>query len=622
MPICGVGKIPRAEKNSRAGILAAAQAMCGQEHLTVNYMDGAGFGFGIAPGTGAVSVARYGAMVACCDLDLWNMSQIAEKAEIADSDPALVIAALFEKYGEACLRELRGGFAIAIWDTRTSSLLLAIDQMGIRPLLYAVGTEHICFASQARGIFATGLIAKHINYDAIPAFLNFTMIPAPQTAFRDVRKLEPGTMVHWRRGVLQERRYWDAAYPEDAHGSTSHLAKRLLEKMSRSVLAASEGVEAERLGCFLSGGTDSSSVVGLLTQGTGQAVSTFSIGFQEERFNELEYAHIAARHFGTRHHEARIDAKTAFQSLDRIVDAYDEPFGNSSVIPTYHCVRLAREAGISTLLAGDGGDELFGGNERYRTDQIFQLYFRLPKILRSALEPALFATPNLVPQVARAKRYVAACHRGNPERYCAWNLLCRYRREEILDSQVPLEDPIAVVRRHYAAAPATSELNRLLYVDLKMTLADNDLPKVTHAADLLNVRVRFPYLDPSLVEFSGTLPADLKLRRLTKRYLFKKATAHLLPQEILSKKKHGFGLPIGMWLKSDPQFHLFAKDVLLDPCTYQRGYFRRSFIEWLFQQMDADQGVYFGDILWLFLILELWHRRHIEAKQELVLPLR
>jgi asparagine synthase (glutamine-hydrolysing) len=405
-------------------------------------------------------------------------------------------------------------------------------------------------------------------------------------------------------------------YAEDAKERPGALAIRLLDHMKASVDAAANGLDPARLGCFLSGGTDSSSVVGLLAQHAQGPVNTFSIGFAEEPFNELHYADIAVKHFGTRHHQAKISAATAFETVDPVVDAYDEPFGNASIIPTYHCLRLAREAGVTTMLAGDGGDELFGGNERYRTDQIYQMYFRLPRAARKALEPVLLGMPDFAPQVARAKRYVAACKRGNPDRYCAWLLPCRYSPGEVFGPAVSSangHDVLAVMRRHFASANARSELNRLLYVDMKMTLADNDLPKVTRAAEMLGIDVRFPYLDRELAEFTGSLPSDLKVRRLEKRFLFKKATANLLPREILEKKKHGFGLPVGLWLKTDPRFHALAREVLLDSRTYQRGYFQRSFVERLFKQLEDDDTVYFGDSLWLFLMLELWHRKHVEG---------
>jgi asparagine synthase (glutamine-hydrolysing) len=574
------------------------------------------FAVGITSAIDPMVIGVRGPITVCCDADLWNAADLLAKADVPEPNIALAIAALYERMGEGILHELRGAFSLAVWDSRDSRLLIAVDPMGIRPLVYSANSEQICFASQPRGIFATGRFGREVDYQAISSYLTFTVVPAPQTAFRNVHKMEPGTLLHWSRGILSRRRYWDIVYPEDARESTDTLATRLLDRMKASVAASAHGIDVGRLGSFLSGGTDSSSVVGLLTQLTAAPVNTFSIGFEEEAFNELRYAHIAVKHFGARHHEAKISAALAFETVNQVVDAYDEPFGNASIIPTYHCLRLAREAGMTTMLAGDGGDELFGGNERYRTDQLYQIYLRLPDLARKTFEPLLFRMPDFLPQVARAKRYVNACNQGNPERYCAWLLPCRYRPEDLLGpavSQANGSDVLAVIRRHFVNAQASSDLNRLLYVDVKMTLGDNDLPKVTRAAEMLGIRVRFPYLDTDLAEFTGSLPANLKVRGLEKRYLFKKATAKLLPREILAKKKHGFGLPVGFWLKTDPRFRSLARDVLLDSRTYQRGYFRRPFVERLFDQLEADDGVYFGDSLWLFLMLELWHRKHVEV---------
>jgi asparagine synthase (glutamine-hydrolysing) len=615
MAICGIAHIePAAIAGSDLARGLDALAMGPQ--WTRDQFQSPGVAFGATAAAETTSIGTQGPISVCCDADLWNAAELSARAGIAPSNVALAIAVLYEQLGEKMLDELRGAFALAIWDARRSRLSIAVDPMGIRPLVYSASRDRICFASQPRGIFATGYASRQVNYRAIGSYLTYTVVPAPETAFRDVHKVEPGSLLRWSRETLGQRRYWDMSYPEDAHEGTDTLAVRLLEHMRASVDASAQELDPARLGCFLSGGTDSSSVVGLLAQHIPEPVNTFSIGFEEEPFNELHYADIAVKHFGTRHHQAKIGATAAFETVGRVVDAYDEPFGNASIIPTYHCLRLAREAGVTTMLAGDGGDELFGGNERYRTDQIYQMYFRLPHVARKALEPLLLGMPDFTAQVARAKRYVIACNRGNPERYCAWLLPCRYPPGEVFGPGVSSangHDVLAVMRRHFVSANAKSELNRLLYVDMKMTLADNALPKVTRAAEMQGIDVRFPYLDRSLAEFAGSLPSNLKVRRLEKRYLFKKATASLLPPEILQKKKHGFGLPIGMWLKTDPRFRQLARDVLLDSRTYQRGYFQRPFVEQLFKQLDSDDGVYFGDSLWLFLMLELWHRKHVEG---------
>jgi asparagine synthase (glutamine-hydrolysing) len=273
---------------------------------------------------------------------------------------------------------------------------------------------------------------------------------------------------------------------------------------------------------------------------------------------------------------------------------------------------------MEVLLAGDGGDELFGGNERYREEQIFDFYQRIPQAARRwVIEPALLGNSLTVGPFGKAKNYIRRCNAGNPDRYFRWRLLRRFSPDVVLGSDMPFRnghsDLLSTARRHYQSAPAKTELNRLLYVDVKMTLGDDDLPKVMQTAEMAGIRVRFPFLDHELAEFSGSLPASLKVRLLEKRYLFKRATRNLLPEAILKKKKHGFGLPIGFWLKNDPQWHAWAKEVLYDPRTYQRGYFRRDFVEKLFSDMQQDATPYFGDLLWVFLVLELWHRQHVEV---------
>ena len=272
------------------------------------------------------------------------------------------------------------------------------------------------------------------------------------------------------------------------------------------------------------------------------------------------------------------------------------------------------------MLAGDGGDELFGGNERYQTEKKYGLYDVLPRyVRRGMIEPLAACLPSFG-LTGKVRRYIGRLAKGNPERYFQWLLLQAFPPQTVLDravcnSGVP-GDLLAIPRAHYKNAPAHSELNRLLYIDIKMTLGDNDLPKVVRAAELAGVNVRFPYLDHPLADFSGRLPVDLKVRGFEKRYLFKKAMAGLLPEAILRKKKHGFGLPIGLWLKQHPLWRGLAEDILLEPRTYQRGYFQRSFVEDLFRKMDGDSSTYYGDLLWLFMMLELWHRHHVESAAE------
>jgi asparagine synthase (glutamine-hydrolysing) len=273
---------------------------------------------------------------------------------------------------------------------------------------------------------------------------------------------------------------------------------------------------------------------------------------------------------------------------------------------------------VTRLLAGDGGDEIFGGNERYRTDRLFARYGLIPEFARRRLlEPLLFRLPGGGPLAGRAQRYVRRATLPNPRRFYSYEFFFVDDEAGLLHpdfrAAVAADLPHRVTQARYERVRASAELNRLLYLDLKLTIGDNDLFKVTRTAELAGVGVRFPLLDLALVEFTGTLPVHFKVRGLEKRYLFKQAFADLLPPETLTKRKHGFGVPTSVWLRSHRAFGDFARDVLLSERARQRGYFRPGAIERLFALHAAEPSPYYGTVLWTVLMLELWHRRHLEA---------
>src|SRR6266853_902374 len=573
---------------------------------------------GVTSETRTTSFWSSSELLVACDASLVDVASLfPEDGMAADISAAEIVGNLYREHGLACFAKLRGAFSLAIWDVRSETMVLAVDRFAVRPLTYYADGSQLIFGSQPRSIFASRRVQKQVNAPAMAAFLNFSVVPAPESVFQSLSKLPPGHFLLWKDGKTELRQYWDLEYPESQSANAQDLAQELLSSMSEAVRLYSQNLSKQRLGCFLSGGTDSSSVLGLLRRHKGTAVNAFSIGFSEERFNELEYARMAARTFQADHSIAVLTPEETFADIATIVGGYDEPFGNASVLPTYACLKLARNHGIEVMLAGDGGDELFGGNELYRTERVFGLYRDIPQALRRYLiEPLAFGLPGVGP-IGKIRRYIDHTRTPNPERYFQWHLLQRFPHAKVLGPGIELmnghSDLLAVPRRHYQLASAHSELNRLLYIDIKMTLGDNDLPKVVSASELAGVEVRFPLLDHPLAEFSGRLAARFKVHGLEKRYLFKKATAGLLPKAILRKKKHGFGLPIGLWLKQHSLWRGLAQDVLLDPRTYQRGYFQRSFIEELFRMMDLDESTYYGDLLWLFLMAELWHRNHIEG---------
>ena len=399
--------------------------------------------------------------------------------------------------------------------------------------------------------------------------------------------------------------------------SESRLSQKLESVVQESVESHAKSDRLAGMGAFLSGGTDSSTVVGMMTRVTGAPVKSFSIGFQEQPFNELGYAELAAKKFGSEHHTYLVGPGDCFEALPKIIRCFDEPFGNSSAIPTYFCARLAAQNGVQALLAGDGGDELFGGNTRYATDKVFEIYRRVPGIVRKGLiEPVLGFLPNKGALLRKTNGYVRRANITGVARMLSFQFLQTHAYGDIFEQDFVQAlggyTIVDIPAAHYAAAPASDHLDRLLYVDLKITLADNDLPKVTCVSELAGIRTRFPFLDRSVAEFSGRIPARLKLKGFEKRFLFKRAFRDLLPVEIIKKKKHGFGIPVANWMKSDKRMRELSRDTLLSTRAFGRGYFRRQFVEELFRRHDEDSSTFYGDTLWTFLALELWHRQLVD----------
>lgn len=569
-------------------------------------------------GTGVVSDDS-GHRPLMADLDLTNADELSTM--MGGGAYARCLERLHDEHGITFATRLRGAFAIALWTPAARRLVLAADRFGFRRFYYAVTNDGIAFGSRVRSplaILGNSGNSWSIDPDAIYAYLNFGTVPAPQSVYQNVRRLAPGQALIWENGRTDLHQYWDVTYHERPMGRST-AARDIYRQTEEAVQQSLSGLEPKQTGAFLSGGTDSSTVVGLMSRLTGERVHAFSIGFQEARYNELAYAELAARHFDSAHYTKIVTADEALQSLPDLVTAYDEPFGNNSALAAFLCARLARETGVRVLLAGDGGDEIFGGNERYRRESILARYRLIPGWIRHGLvEPLVRHVPAEVPGLlGKARRYVERSCLPNPDRFYSSEFFVNQNRGWLLHPDFQAAStpdwPLQVARGHFETASATSELNRLLHVDLKITLADNDLFKVVRTAEAAGIVVRFPMLDHPLVELMATIPASYKIRGTEKRYIFKRAFRRLLPREILAKVKHGFGLPTSEWLKSHQGFREMGRDVLLSSRARQRGYFAPGAVEELFRLHDADHTPFYGDRLWTLLMLELWHRRHGET---------
>src|SRR5438552_433208 len=355
-------------------------------------------------GTGVVSDhSGEGALVA--DLDLTNLEDLPGMADGVAT--ARCLQRLYAQYGTDFVTRLRGAFAIALWAPAQRRLVLAADRFGVRRMYYAMTDAGVAFGKRLTSPLALPGCSRALDPDAIYAYLNFGTVPAPQSIYRAVRRLAPGQALVWEDGRTTLHRYWDVTYSERSLGRMA-AARAVYGQTAEAVRQTLTGLDTKQTGAFLSGGTDSSVVVGLMSRLTDERVQAFSIGFQEAQYNELEYAELAARHFDAAHYTRIVTADEALQCLPDIVSAYDEPFGNNSALPTYLCARHAREAGVRMLLAGDGGDEIFGGNERYRRESILTRYQLIPRALRRGLiEPVVRRFPAEAPGLpGKTRRYV------------------------------------------------------------------------------------------------------------------------------------------------------------------------------------------------------------------------
>lgn len=559
------------------------------------------------------------------DADLCGLAELTDFVSRQGVDPRAMslaeqLAWLYRIKGPNFVSHLDGAFCIALWDEKEERLLLAIDRLGIKSLYWSKERNHVLFATRPGAITLFQERPAEVDPAALMQFLLFSVVPAPSSIYHNVKKMRPGTAVCFEKNEVREEQYWDLTYTESKGQPESFWAEQVREGMRAGVQRSLEGASPQHTGAYLSGGTDSSSVVAFMNE-RHFPVNTFSIFFQEAKYSEIGYARTTANCFKTRHHERSLTAHDAFEAIPKIIQYYDEPFANSSAVGSYCCALMARETGCDTLLAGDGGDELFAGNERYASDKYFSIYHSIPAWLRKRLiEPMANLLPENSGRLSSPRRYIRRAQIPSPQRALSYNFFLSHAAEEVFAPEfldhVPKETWLRTVEDHCKAARAASELNRHLYLDVKLTLADNDIRKVSGTAEMAGVRVRYPLLDYRLAELSSRIPSNLKLKGFRKRYIFKKAMEAILPAQVLTKKKHGFGVPLGAWFFTDRPLNGLVRDVLLDPRTIQRGYFRPAFIERLLGNHEPDQAAYYGEIVWYLLALELWHRQHLEVAQE------
>jgi asparagine synthase (glutamine-hydrolysing) len=551
--------------------------------------------------------------------EIYNYLEVRHKLEqlghtfYTNSDTEAVVHA-YDQYGADCPKHLRGMFAFAIWDERTRELFVARDRVGKKPLLYAKVNDKLVFGSEFSALLLHPDIGRDIDTEAIHHYLSFMCVPAPLTAYRAIRKLEPGHSLRWRKGEIKIEQYWQPDFSKKIDISEQEAGERAIEILRDAVKVRL--MSEVPLGAFLSGGVDSSAVVALMSQESSEPVKTFSIGFEEQDFSELHHARRVAEHVGADHHEF-IVRPDALEVLPLLVEHYGEPYADSSAIPTYYVARETRKH-VTVALNGDGGDEAFAGYERYAAMRLAEKYHRIPAVLRDSLvQQAIGLIPSSETKRSRVrdvKRFVEAASLPKVERYLRWVSVFDTGAKQDLYSANFLHETRSIraadiLSPWFAKANGAGIVDAALLADIHTYLPNDLLVKVDIATMAVSLEARSPFLDHHLIEFAASLPEKFKLRGMTTKYLLKRMLKKLLPAENLDRRKMGFGVPIGHWFRGKLQ--PFLRETVLSEKALNRGLFRPEAVRQLVDlhtRGEQDNS----HRLWTLLMLELWFERFID----------
>lgn len=531
----------------------------------------------------------------------------------ADSE---VILHLYESHGiEGTLERLRGMFAFALWDEKEGALLLARDRVGKKPLVFHESEGRIAFASELAALLSDSSIRREVDWRAVYHYLTFMCVPAPFTAFRGVKKLPPAHYLLYRDGEALIRRYWSLDYTPKIEVSREQAAERIRELFLEAVKLRL--IADVPLGAFLSGGIDSSAVVAAMSMAGGGKVRTFSIGFEEKKFNELPYARMVAEKYGTEHQEFTV-RPNALEVLPLLVERYGEPYADSSAIPTYYLSQMTRRH-VTVALNGDGGDESFTGYRRHYANRVADRFHALPPALRASLRGTLRAlTPAGADRggvLSGLRRFAEAASLPRAERFTRWmGFFGEDEKRSLLKPEL-LDDigrfsSVHMIEALFAGAEDLDGADAGVLVDTNFYLPGDLLVKVDIATMAVSLEGRSPFLDHKLMEYAARLPASYKLRGSALKSILKQAVAPWLPPRVLKKPKWGFAVPIGTWFRGEMRD--FLRDHLLGPTASARGYFERGEVERLVNlHLSGERDL--AHHLWILLMFELWQRTFFDG---------
>ena len=523
---------------------------------------------------------------------------------------------LYEEKGVECVHDLRGMFAFAIWDENKKRLFCARDRAGKKPFVYAHTEDGLIFASELKALLKDPALKRNLNHTAIHNYLTYQYVPSPMSIFTSVKKLPPAHILIYERGDLKIKRYWNLSYQDKLQlSSVEEYGEQFRDLFEEAVKIRLRSDVP--LGAFLSGGVDSSLVVAVMSRLMDQPVKTFSIGFEEEAYDEVAFARLIAEKYKTDHHEF-IVKPDAVSILPQIVWHYNEPFADSSAIPTFYVSKMTRDF-VTVALNGDGGDESFAGYERYVADKLADYYRRVPPFMREGIirriVDKLPHSTNRRNFFRRLKRFVKGISEPPERRYVRW--ICFFDNEMKGDLYTPSfkdlnreYDSVDLTVKWYERADAEQFLDRTLFVDVMSYLPEDLLVKVDIASMAHSLEARSPFLDHKVMEFAASLPPNLKLRGMETKFLLKHTLSDIVPQEILQRKKMGFGVPLDVWFRND--LKEMAYDVLLDQKSIERGYFRKEYVSKMLDEHVSKQYDHSYRI-WALLFLELWHKMFVDG---------
>jgi asparagine synthase (glutamine-hydrolysing) len=625
--MCGIAGIARASgapvDRQTIESMCAAQVHRGPDARGMHFDDGVGLGIQrlrvIDLLTGDQPVSNEdGSVTVVLNGEIYNFGELRQRLRgsghrLATEGDTEVIVHLYEELGPACVRELHGMFAFALWDDRRRQLLLARDRIGKKPLFYCERQGALSFASELRALMRDPEVAGELDHHALDAYLAYGYVPAPMSAFAAVKKLMPGSTLVYRDGTAKIERYWRLDY---SRKRAEQPAGEVREEIRASIRKAVKRrmVADVPMGAFLSGGIDSSAVVAAMAESSPEPVKTFSIGFEDEQFNELPQARLIARQFATDHHEL-IVRPDAVEMLPRVVRQYGEPFADHSALPCFYLARFAREH-VTVALNGDGGDESFAGYERYTTNLALAELDRLPHALRRIASSLASQVPLGGDQRKlhnRLGRFAIASGLDRESRYvAATSMFTAAERERLYkpEYRAMLESSraVEVVLEPWRSSTAADLLDQLLDIDVGTYLPDDLLVKIDIATMAYSLEGRSPLLDHEFMELAASLPADLKAARGRRKLILRSALRGWIPDEILDGPKRGFRLPVTRWLRED--LRDYARGVLLDPGAGLRDWAREDEVRRLLDE-HTDGSRDHGRRLWTLLVLELWHRETI-----------